>query len=549
MYISKIKIKNFKCYKDFSLELNKGLNIIVGDNESGKSTILEAINLALSGYLYGKSIWNEISQYTFNQLSVKDYIDSVNSKHPIAPPEISIEIYFKETESKIMNGDYNSDSNNNAEGFVFQIKFNDDYASEYESLIKNNEIKSIPIEYYEVSWMTFAHNSVTTRSIPFGCILIDSSEYKYQNGQDLYLSKILKNKLSNDELVGIIQAHRRMKESFSEDKSIISINNKLSEKSELFKDKSLKVTVDLGSKNTWESNLVTELNDIPFNYIGKGSQCMVKTDIALLTKTSTKPQIILLEEPENHLSHTNLNVLINYISKEYMGNQILITTHSSFVANKLGLEKIIMLKNHVPTKFSKLSNDTYEFFKKIAGYDTLRLILSKKAILCEGDSDELIIQKAYMQLNNGKLPIEDGIEVISTGISFLRFLEIAELSKAKVIVVTDNDGDLRALRKKYEKYLDGAYPNIHICYSTETRDGLLNKPNSPFNYNTLEPELFYANGLEKINEILKKDFQNDEKALIHMHANKTNCALKFFDYPHKFVIPKYIEEAVTWETN
>lgn len=34
-----------------------------------------------------------------------------------------------------------------------------------------------------------------------------------------------------------------------------------------------------------------------------------------------------------------------------------------------------------------------------------------------------------------------------------------------------------------------------------------------------------------------------------MHANKTNCALEFFDYPHKFVIPKYIEEAVTWETD
>ena len=48
-------------------------------------------------------------------------------------------------------------------------------------------------------------------------------------------------------------------------------------------------------------------------------------------------------------------------------------------------------------KFSELSEDTYNFFKKVAGYDTLRMILCKKAILCEGDSDELVIQKAYMQ--------------------------------------------------------------------------------------------------------------------------------------------------------
>ena len=37
---------------------------------------------------------------------------------------------------------------------------------------------------------------------------------------------------------------------------------------------------------------------------------------------------------------------------------------------------------------------TFEFFKKVAGYDTLRLILCKKSILVEGDSDELVVQRA-----------------------------------------------------------------------------------------------------------------------------------------------------------
>ena len=51
MYIKKVKIHNFKCYKDFEMVLNKGTNIIVGDNEAGKSTIIEAINLRLK-FLY-----------------------------------------------------------------------------------------------------------------------------------------------------------------------------------------------------------------------------------------------------------------------------------------------------------------------------------------------------------------------------------------------------------------------------------------------------------------------------------------------------------------
>ena len=57
-------------------------------------------------------------------------------------------------------------------------------------------------------------------------------------------------------------------------------------------------------------------------------------------------------------------------------------------------------------RLNELSAETYKFFEKLSGYDTLRLILCKKAILVEGDSDELIVQKAFMIYNDGKLPIE-----------------------------------------------------------------------------------------------------------------------------------------------
>ena len=44
MAIRKVKIQNFKCfYGEFVIDLNSGLNILVGNNETGKSTILEAI--------------------------------------------------------------------------------------------------------------------------------------------------------------------------------------------------------------------------------------------------------------------------------------------------------------------------------------------------------------------------------------------------------------------------------------------------------------------------------------------------------------------------
>jgi putative ATP-dependent endonuclease of OLD family len=51
----KVKITNFiSCEETFTLALNDGLNVIVSAKESGKTTILEAIHLALTGLLRGR---------------------------------------------------------------------------------------------------------------------------------------------------------------------------------------------------------------------------------------------------------------------------------------------------------------------------------------------------------------------------------------------------------------------------------------------------------------------------------------------------------------
>ena len=47
MIISQLKIKNYKSIKDMCLEFVEGKNIIVGQNNSGKSNIISAINLVI----------------------------------------------------------------------------------------------------------------------------------------------------------------------------------------------------------------------------------------------------------------------------------------------------------------------------------------------------------------------------------------------------------------------------------------------------------------------------------------------------------------------
>ena len=67
------------------------------------------------------------------------------------------------------------------------------YKKEYEDLIKIGGIKSLPIEYYNILWSSFARDeNITIRTIPIKSALIDSASNKFQNGSDVYISRIIK---------------------------------------------------------------------------------------------------------------------------------------------------------------------------------------------------------------------------------------------------------------------------------------------------------------------------------------------------------------------
>lgn len=542
-YIKEIHIQNFKKFENISLKLKPDYNILVGDNEAGKSTVLEAINLALTGLLNGKYLKNELSQHIFNKKVVKEWLESICSGAPKPLPEIIIELYFSDDVDPMLLGKNNA-RRENAKGVVFRIAFDERYRADYEMLISSRNVKTLPIEYYEVSCLSFANEAITPKNIPIKPALIDSAGAKFQNGSDIYVSRIVKDLLETPELVKVIQAFRGAREAFGTNSVISEINTKIQEASNI-SNKNVKIDIDFPSKNAWEMAVVTYLDDIPFHFIGKGEQCMVKTKLALGHKQAQNASILLLEEPESHLSYTRLSGLIKDIINKNNNpedtKQIIIATHSSFVANKLGLDNIIVMNDNNGFPLADLSDGTKRFFKKLAGYDTLRLILCKKTILVEGPSDELIVQRAYRDSHAGKLPIEDGIDVISVGTSFLRFLEIAEKIRKPVSVMTDNDGDVGALEEKYAGFLgENAKDYIRICFEPNVASRLAGDAN--FNFNTLEPAILRANNREILNGVFGTDFDTDEKILHYMHAHKTECALAVFDYHANIEYPQYIKD-------
>ncbi len=532
MYVKKLVIENYKIFKRFNISFNKDINIIVGNNNAGKSTILEALHLVLSGVINGSYIKNSLSTYLFNQDITKEYLDSLKGMSHQPPPYILIEAYLDEEKLALFSGSNNS-NREQACGISFKIEFDELFKEEYDNLDKSR-LSSIPIEYYKVTWSNFADTGIiTARSIPLKSILIDSSSNKYRNGSDIYISKIIKEYLNSKQNASLAQSYRQLKEAFKEDDAIHGINNCINDAIDSPLN-NLSISVDMSAKNAWENQLKTFLADIPFEQIGKGEQCIIKTLLAITQDKKEECNLILLEEPENHLSYSKLNSLIKTIQEKSLGKQIILSTHSSFVANKMNLSKLILLHNSSTFIFNSLTEDTYDFFMKSAGYDTLRFILSKKCILVEGKSDELIIQRAYLD-KYGKLPIEDEIDIITLeSLSFKRYLEIAKVLKNPINILTDNDGNYeKNIAKKYLAFKD--YSNIEI--TSDKNDSL----------NTLEPQLIDANKniKDSFHEIIE---WNSQKGNIYnyMKKNKANIALNIFKSKKKILYPEYIKNAINW---
>ena len=65
MYINKIHIQNYRNFANFTMEFHKGLNVIIGANNSGKTGLLYAINLLNSP--------SDVSVDDFNKNNLMQY--------------------------------------------------------------------------------------------------------------------------------------------------------------------------------------------------------------------------------------------------------------------------------------------------------------------------------------------------------------------------------------------------------------------------------------------------------------------------------------------
>lgn len=536
MAINKLLVRNYKLIEDTIIEMRPDVNIFVGENDSGKSTILEAISIVATGNLNGRSFEKQIKANLFNQNVREKYIASLkNIKSVMAPPTIIIEAYL-DIEDQSFSGT-NNELREDCAGIRMELAFNQTYADIYKQMLKDGEIYDIPIEFYTVNYHYFKGTPVVYRFAPVKGVFIDTTRKDYSYVMDKFVTSNIATYLTAKEQTDLSTAYRKSRHAFQENEVVKQLNHSIS-KNVKVNEKSVAIDLREDSIDEWKHQMSVIVESIPFENIGFGTQNSIKIELAI-KNSKEQVNLIMMEEPENNLSYTNMTKLIDHVI-ESEGKQVFISTHSSYIANKLNLGNIFLLHNGKIESMSKLPDDTKRYFKKLPGYDTLRAVLAEKIILVEGPTDELIIQRAYLD-EYGRLPMDDGIDVIVVdSLAFKRYCDIAVLLKKKMVIVTDNDGNIQKnINDKYSDYIGES--NLFFVYEKNEDLNTIEPSVLEVNCENGEPTELFKKVVSKKNSMKNKSKQ---EVLDFMKNNKAEWALRMFDSENKINYPEYIKDAI-----
>lgn len=525
--ITKIKIYGYRIFKKFEFQPQQNLNIIVGANESGKSTLLEAMVLGLTGRINGRRVSEELNPYWFNTEIVDEFVTNRKAGKKVTPPEIRIELYFEDrAELQNLCGAINTEVPTMAcPGTCLRIIPNPDYAEEFQKWMEEpSEI--LPVEYYMDDWRDFADNRLMQRPRQLVTAVIDSRTVRSTMGVDYHLRQILSDHLEPAERASISLAYRQIKLSLSET-ALKGVNERIGGRQASLHDKPISLAMDQSSRTSWEAAVTPQVDRVPFSMSGQGQQAAIKISLAM-GRHSERANFVMVEEPENHLSHTSLLKLISRI-EDLAGEQqqLFITTHSSYVLNRLGLSSLLLVGAGTALQIPQLNTETASYFQKLPGYDTLRLVLADKIVLVEGPSDEIIFERIFKNIYKNR-PIELGIDVLSMrGLSFARALALCAALDKQVAVVRDNDGkDPTELKASIDEWLSDGKREIFVG---EVAHGV-----------TLEPQIVHFNGEEQIRSIL--GIKKEANLYKWMEREKTETALRIAESAKTITPPDYLRK-------
>lgn len=514
--ITRLMLQNFKKFSMLDLNFCADRNVLIGDNESGKSSILLALDLVISDSRHRVETLGVES--LLSQSAVEFFLAGERRADKL--PELIADVFLSEGGDPDLNGRQNLASMD-ADGLRMRIApMIDEYGQDIRHVLQQDPT-NFPFEYYSVKFTTFSGNHFSGFRRYLRHLLLDSARIDSDHAAQEYTRAVYSVNVPVASRYLLENSYRQQKNLFCE-QNLSVVNDAL---------ENYQFGIRSGLKAGLEANLDITEGGISIRNRGKGRQCFIKTEFALRRhQQQGELHALLLEEPENHLSHVSMKRLVNQLADDQQ-TQLFIATHSSHISSRLDLRKAILLGESRPVLLSNLSDDTAAFFIKAPDNNVLEFALSRRVLLVEGDAEFILIESFYHRLY-GRAPEDDNVHIIAIGgTSFRRYLELARLLGNHVAALRDNDGDYQ--QNCAERYADVLCPSTHIFADRDNTRS------------TFEISLYQDNAA-----LCEAVFGEDRRKLTvqaYMLANKAEAAFRLLQqFDTVLTVPDYIQEALAW---
>lgn len=515
--ISKLVLQNFKKFDALELDFNTTTNILVGDNEAGKSTVLLALDLILSASR------GRVETVGVENLLCKAAVDAflARERKPAHLPVLYVEAWLMAGDNFELNGKNNS-KGIEADGLRLEIAPIEEYGKAIAEVLAQDE-PNFPYEYYGVRFHTFSGEAVLAYKRPVRHLSLDSSRIDSEHAVREYTRAVFGVHTDVPTRHRLENQYRRGKDTFRKE-YLGPVNQDLAD---------YQFGVRSGHRSNLEVDLQIMEDGIPLENRGKGRQCFLKTEFALRRHRNNGASLhaLLLEEPENHLSHTGMRRLVRSL-EDAAQTQLFVATHSSHIASRLDLRhaQLLGIRNQA-SSLHALSEETANFFIKAPDNNVLEFALSRRVILVEGDAEFILFDALYRAASGGASPEQDDVHVMAIGgTSFKRYLELGKLLGIRTAAIRDNDGNFQA--NCVDNFAGHIYDAGRVFADAD--DAKYTFEVGLHDCNAAVCEALFAGGRRTLTP------------LQYMLANKTDAALSLLTSQRTLVVPRYIEEAVQW---